>query len=140
MRLYISGPMAGYQDRNRHAFDEAAHMLRSAGFEVVNPTELHGPDWPPPEAATRAERAAYLRTDLMAMLDCGGLALLDGWHRSEGANVEHQVARALGLPAEPYNTWLAAGLLAAGQGIRDEQFRDPPALIRMLTTDDARPT
>ncbi len=88
-KIYLSGPMTGLPNLNFPAFHAEAARLRTRGFEVVNPAELHkdpGANW-----------HACLRTDLKAMLDCDGLVLLDGWQRSAGAHLEIHVAHRVGL-------------------------------------------
>jgi hypothetical protein len=93
MKLYLSGPMTGLPDDNFPAFQKAAAALRAMGHEVVNPAELvvdtprESPEfW-----------SACLRADLKAMLDCDGIALLQGWWASKGANLELHVAHRVNM-------------------------------------------
>lgn len=83
-RVYIAGPMTGYEDFNRPAFAEAAARLRSLGHVVVSPGELdeagHTPgDWP---------WKAYMRRDIVELMGCDTIALLPGWAQSKGARLE----------------------------------------------------
>lgn len=97
-RLYVSGGMTGYENMNFPAFDEAARLLRAAGYQVENPADngiLDGWTW-----------ADYLRHDLALMFNCDALAMLPGWLTSRGANLEVHVAKALGMPVYPYEHWL----------------------------------
>ena len=97
--LYISGPMSGIEDHNFPAFNDAADMLRRAGYEVINPAEkglIEGWAW-----------EDYLRWDLREVLDVEGLAMLPGWTASPGANLEVHVAKTLGIPVRPFEHWLA---------------------------------
>ena len=89
MKVYISGPMTGYEAFNYPAFHEAAAFWRSCGYEVVSPAELN-PD-------TGGQWEDYLRADLRALLDCDAIALLTGWEASRGASLELHVAKALGM-------------------------------------------
>lgn len=99
--LYVSGPMTGLADFNYPAFGEATAALRSAGYTVLCPTEAdHGAE---PGALPWEE---YLRRALADLLQARGVALLDGWWRSRGAQLEVHVARALGMPCEPVDLWL----------------------------------
>ena len=41
MKIYIAGPMSGYEDLNYPAFAQTAAVLRNAGHEVVSPAELN---------------------------------------------------------------------------------------------------
>jgi hypothetical protein len=92
--------MTGLPDHNFPAFNKAADQLRAAGYEVFNPADrgvLDGWVW-----------ADYLRDDLGLLLKCDGVALLTGWRDSKGANLEHHVAQALGMPREHVQSWLTA--------------------------------
>lgn len=94
MRVYLSGPMKGYKDSNFPAFHATAAELRARGLEVVNPAEINvtgaGPDQP--EFYNQC-----LRADLKAMMDCQAIALMRGWERSNGANLELHVAHRVGM-------------------------------------------
>jgi hypothetical protein len=109
--IYVSGPMAGYPEHNFPAFKEASARLRSAGFEVVCPTECAMPCGC--EGALRKcgelehEWADFVRWDLVAMLQKGkGLAMLPGWEKSRGANLERYVALALNMDVRLLEEWL----------------------------------
>jgi len=104
MKLYISGPMSGMPDHGRPAFFYAAGRLLAAGYQIVNPAALQEPVEGKPWEA-------YLRVDLMAMLDgCEGVALLDGHERSRGARLERHVAEALKMPVKPVDVWVIEAL------------------------------
>lgn len=97
MRLYISGKMSGLQDHGIPVFNEAALLLEQAGFAVINPAE-HG--------VGELAWEQYLRRDLRWLLDCDGVATLEGWTTSRGAKLEVHVARELGMDARPVESWL----------------------------------
>jgi hypothetical protein len=100
MKIYVAGPMSpsawGFTeipedwDWNHPAFFRTAAELRCAGHIVVCPAELHEPssevpwDW-------------YLRRDLKVLVDCEAIVMLDLWENSKGAQLEHHVAKALGM-------------------------------------------
>lgn len=95
MKVYVAGPMTGYEDWNRPAFHAAAARLRSFGYEVVNPAEL---DW----GMTDEELAAtphhvFLHRDLKALLECDLIYPLPGAEWSKGATLEMQVAKGTGI-------------------------------------------
>jgi len=88
-RIYISGPMSGLPALNFPAFFAEAARLRGLGYEVVNPAELdHGPE------PTWHE---CMRADIAAMMSCNTVALLDGWERSNGAHLELHLAHRVGM-------------------------------------------
>lgn len=88
-RIYISGPMTGMPALNFPAFHAEAARLTALGYEVVNPADLN----PDPETGWQE----CMRADLKAMLDCDAIALLDGWQKSSGANLEMHVAHRVGM-------------------------------------------
>jgi len=87
--VYLSGPMTGLPNHNYPAFHRAAAALRQAGHRVVNPAEIPfapGSTW-----------QQCMRADLQAMLACDAIALMAGWERSAGAQLELHVAHRVGL-------------------------------------------
>jgi len=94
MRVYISGPMTGYPDYNRPAFQNAARNLRLAGHDPIDPSRHpEQPSW-----------ADYMRLDLADLVEADAVALLPGWEASRGARLEVDVAHALGITTSPI--WL----------------------------------
>jgi hypothetical protein len=109
--LYVAGPMTGLPELNFPAFDEATAQLREAGYEVINPAEfdrLFGIVPTPNGSTTEAEFHAAMRRDIPLVMKADGVALLHGWRTSRGANVEHDVARAIGNKAMMVEAWLHA--------------------------------
>lgn len=108
MIIYVAGPMTGYPEFNYPAFIAAAQALRDLGHDVLNPvdSEMYNDtgkpqtwDW-------------YMRHALRMVLDAEAVALLPGWQVSRGAQLEHEVASALGLPRFPLRAWLAGEVLS----------------------------
>lgn len=98
MKLYVSGPMAGYPEHNYPAFAAATAKLREAGYAVLSPAELgvvNGWEW-----------EDYLRRDLIALLECDAVALLPGWQHSRGARLETDVADKLSMPVRMVDIWV----------------------------------
>lgn len=96
IQCYISGPMSGVLDLNRPAFAAAQQALQDAGYAVVNPFEVSDSiDW-----------HTCMRADIKALVDCDGVATLDGWERSRGAKIEVSLATRLGMPARPWQDWV----------------------------------
>lgn len=88
MRVYVSGPMSGLPKNNVPAFNAAAKKLRRLGYDVVNPAELDAGE----PCLTWEE---CLRRDLKWLVTCDAIALLPGWKKSKGANLEAYVGREL---------------------------------------------
>ncbi|MVT38476.1 DUF4406 domain-containing protein [Acidovorax citrulli] len=75
---------------------------RAAGYQVTNPAEKDTP--------TEAPWIEHMRADVKAMMDCDGVALLDGWSASRGANIEG----APGARARPARAWRVRMALRTG--------------------------
>lgn len=95
--LYVAGPMSGYPESNYPEFNRASARLRAAGFEVVNPAEIH---------LERCHYVDLIREDLREMLDCHGVATLDNWWESPGARNEVSCAGLLRMPVRPWVEWV----------------------------------
>ena len=91
-RIYIAGPMTGYEEHNFPAFKAAERFLRQYGYEVVSPRELEIL-----ETGPRKSWEYYLRRDLKELLTCNHIAVLPGWERSRGASLEVYVGWRLGF-------------------------------------------
>ncbi len=87
--VYISGPMSGIKDWNFPAFDQAACLLRSLGYRVINPADF-GSD-------PRFTWADSIGRDLSIMPCVKLVCLLPGWEDSEGSRLERVVAHAMGI-------------------------------------------
>lgn len=115
-KIYIAGPMRGYQHFNFPAFDKAKEHLEARGFHVINPADIDRQifGWPkyPDESHCEISPAlsdAIIRRDLAILFELepykDGLYLLRGWRASSGANVEQAVSvyRHLRLMYQEYN-------------------------------------
>lgn len=109
MKLYVSGPISivGPPTYNKPAFNNAAIQLRVAGFSAVNPFDLDD------EPINSLSWEEYMRRDLRALLDCDGVATLDGWQDSRGAGIEVDLAVKLGMPVDMVGGWLGNAAEAA---------------------------
>ena len=121
--IYICGPMAGYPDLNRAAFDEAAALIEARGDRPLVPHDVgvreHADPCPAvygdtPAAQGDHDGGCYLRADLAFMVHCDSLYVLPGWSRSRGAQIEVLLARLLRIPIEH-----AAGAEQDGSAIAD---------------------
>ena len=113
MKVYVSGPISGYEEANLPAFRSAADFLVSMGHEPVVPHDIapweHAGDCP--VAYTHGidhTAACYLRGDLVALLQCEAIYMIGRWEASVGAMLEHHVAAFCGIPIY----YQGSGLLA----------------------------
>lgn len=92
MKIYITGPMTGYEELNFPRFEEVTLDLRASGFEVVSPHEIK-------------DSGTYdlcLIADLKEMLSCDALVTIEGWAYSRGARLEVCTAIQVGIPIIDY--------------------------------------
>lgn len=98
MKVYIAGPIRGYPDGNRAAFEAAAKTLKYMGHNPINPHDVpilehEGPCLGAEAGEGREHRyGCYMVPDIAALLECDGYTLLHGWKESKGASVERDVA------------------------------------------------
>ena len=90
-KVYIAGPMSGYEEFNFPAFNRAEELLQETyGYKhVINPAKLH--------PTTDLPWAEFLKQDLRELITCDAVFLLKGWEKSRGATLEAFVAYVLGL-------------------------------------------
>lgn len=99
MILYIAGPMTGVAELNHPAFHCAEKALREAGYEILNPARREAdPTW---------SWHDYMRAGIRDVCAADGIALLDGWESSRGANLEVRVAAGIDLPIDRVSIWCA---------------------------------
>jgi len=102
-KIYVAGPMRGYEHFNFPAFDSATDRLRGLGYLVISPAEMdrsYEGWWPFPPEDVVFERHDYIRfmtRDLAALSVCDAIYLLPGWEKSKGARVEKAYAEFLNL-------------------------------------------
>lgn len=99
MKLYICGPMTGLPEKNLPAFRHAEARLVEHGYEVLSPVRFEGDgshswEW-------------YMRNAFRDVLDAEGIALLERWQMSRGAQLEVKVAEALKLRIRLWTHWVA---------------------------------
>jgi hypothetical protein len=97
--VYIGGPMRYHDRYNFPAFFAAAARLRTKGWRVLSPAE-HDKQCGFDETKNSLDgfdlKAAF-RWDVEAILRSDAIYLLTGWQNSEGANLERQIAEAIGI-------------------------------------------
>ena len=87
LKIYIAGPMTGYPDYNRAAFNAKASELTAEGHIVLNPAVLPG-------GLCQSE---YMDICLAMVRSADAIYLLKGWEASAGARAEHALAEKLEL-------------------------------------------
>ena|SRR2546430_13401496 len=93
--IYVSGPMAGYDNYNRAFFQRAADGLRELGFHVLSPHEVVLPERPLPTYED------YLKADIALLVQARTVVTLPGWECSKGARLEVQIAHTVGILVLP---------------------------------------
>jgi hypothetical protein len=116
VKIYIAGPMRGYDEFNFPAFRKAATDLRVQGHEVFSPHERDEHNGLNTEGMKgtldELSREGFsLRHALAADLDwiCrqgDAVVLLDGWEFSLGATAEVATADAIGIPVYELDCFL----------------------------------
>lgn len=103
-RVYVAGPMSGYENWNFEAFDAAAADLRQRGYEVINPVDLDrdvGFD-PATSSPDDFDLPAAIRRDVEALVTCQAIVMLPGHENSKGATAERHVAQWVGIDVLVY--------------------------------------
>lgn len=94
--VYISGPITGIEDQNRHLFKHAQLYYEKEGFKVVNPHELNAHVSGDPHETWRE----CMRNCIAAMMELRPsdvVVLLPNWEQSRGAKFERSLAEVLGV-------------------------------------------
>lgn len=102
VRIYISGPMTGYEKFNFDEFNKMENdiLINFDGVSVVNPVAISKKVEAVKENPTYVD---YLREDFRELIDCDAVILLDGWRDSGGCQKEVSIARFLNIPC--FENW-----------------------------------
>lgn len=114
--LYISGPISGLAPGvARSRFTGADNLLTAIGFRCLDPHSVaactdnscggYDDDDLPGDTYVHSWEC-YLRYDLIEMLKCDGVALLDGWEESRGARLEYNTAKELAIEIHKVDWWM----------------------------------
>lgn len=90
MKVFISGPMRGYENNNYEMFMNAEEKLIAYGFSVFNPAWLQYDD--------KWDRKDMLEIDICALNKCDVICHLPGWHNASGAVLEDTYAQNASMP------------------------------------------
>lgn len=122
LKLYLAGPMTGYENFNRPAFKAAAALLRSSGYIVCNPAELDSDDHIKQLNSDNYNAADYYKRDLYYLMECDQVLFLPGWQKSKGCLLEFTVARTLKMPVYQL-------ALSQGDELRFYKIKDQVGLL-----------
>jgi len=104
VKVYLAGPMRGYDQFNFPAFHAATADLRERGYTVSSPAE-HDEAIGFDATAGSLEGfnlEASMEWDLLAVLSSEAVVVLPGWRTSKGVGHEVAVARVTGRPVLEY--------------------------------------
>lgn len=114
---YLSGPMAGYDQHNFPAFEDAARILRQTGLKIISPHETAVPanyD----ELSEEEQWRVMVDQDIALMKDsCGGIIMLKGWPQSRGAREEIQIAFQRNWPVWYYHDYQLVNMNRGQYGV-----------------------
>lgn len=96
MRLYVIGPVSGLEEDNRPAFEDARGRLLEAGYEVEIPH-----DTIPPGTSWQSA----MKHSIKRMFEADAVAMIDGVLRSEGATIERDLCRRIGVDCLTVGMW-----------------------------------
>lgn len=96
MRIYVIGPVSCIKQDNRPAFEEARGRLTEAGYEVEIPhdTIAPGTSW-----------QAAMKHSIRRMFEADAVAMIEGVLRSEGATIERDICRRIGIDCLTVDEW-----------------------------------
>ena len=119
MKIYIAGPMRGYEQLNFPAFDSARDRLKKKGWEVISPADLDrekiGFDATKGDTleSTNFDMRQAVKRDIDALADCDAIYMLIGYEESYGAGAELACAEWLGLDVT-YESYDVLGPILTG--------------------------
>ena len=89
MKIYISGKISGLPPQTAiKRFAEAENLLREQGYNPINPLR----NGFPPDG----KEGERMLGDLVALMGCDAIFMLDGWTESQGAKIERFIAETKG--------------------------------------------
>ena len=101
-KYYISGQITGLKpEEYEPLFYTAEDQLKAKGYEVINPLRIAkgiAPELIDPKTHTEREIwRTIVKADITELMKCEAIYMLPNWERSEGATLEHDIAKGLYL-------------------------------------------
>jgi hypothetical protein len=111
-KVYLGGPMRGYENFNYQAFEDATIALRAMGYEVYSPHEMdlelgfvdadwhYEGDrrvWDRVETTPEFTIHVAMRVDLRVITQMDAVVFLPGWQKSSGSKMEDTVREFCGI-------------------------------------------
>lgn len=126
MRIYVIGPVTGFDDLNLPAFEKARMALREAGFIPLIPHDFVSED---------ADWQQAMRRSVETLAKADGIAYIDGWQNSRGARIEWRLAHDLGIEIASVESWCACGNRKISLSRRARQRKYCPRCNHILPVD-----
>jgi hypothetical protein len=95
VKVFVSGPMTGYEHYNFAAFQAAEAELADVG---LTPVSLRQVVEMVDEGKVTRTNEEYMRWAVDLLRECDALTLLRNWERSDNARFEAHLAQKLGKP------------------------------------------
>jgi hypothetical protein len=92
--VYLCGPYSGQTEKNIFQARETAKQIWEAGFTAVTP-HLNTYNF---HLDCKCTYQDYIEGDLEILSRCDYLLLLPGWEHSQGAKIELEKAKQMGMP------------------------------------------
>jgi hypothetical protein len=141
-KVYLAGPMTGYEFYNLAGFTAAATHWREAGYDVTTPFECNSVVWrrhygedfdPTKHTCDYGDPilGEMLLEDITALCSADVVAVLPGWEKSKGAKLEVLLAQSLGkeiLAAETRGR-IAASVLTAVEASGETILQEAQRLV-----------
>lgn len=99
-KIYISGQITGLPKSEYEAlFNDAEKKLRTQGYDVVTPlrVKIDPAEIDPKKHTDNEIWKAHLKADITELIRCHAVYMLPNWERSEGATLEHAIAKGLDI-------------------------------------------
>lgn len=93
MKLYISGAITNNPDYEVQ-FLLTKEKLSSEYNAIINPVEI---SYEVNKKINSPNYYDYMRADIKELIECDAIYMMKGWKSSNGAKLEHEIAKVLNL-------------------------------------------